>query len=151
MSEIATKKAARQLQKIFDKLGKYGGVIETDDPYWWNLDVEVEQIEGNQKDILIGVYKRVRGEIMYDPEYRVTATMDGDKIMEVAIHNRFDTTIYGTTEVDGNDYFHGFGVTEKDPYGLRRRFSAFMNNMTGMGPYLRTGKIVEQYDRTMAD
>ena len=34
MSEIATKKAARQIQKIFDKLGKYGGVIETDDPYW---------------------------------------------------------------------------------------------------------------------
>ena len=32
MSKYATKKATEQLQKIFDVLGEFGGVIETDDP-----------------------------------------------------------------------------------------------------------------------
>lgn len=32
--------------------------------------------------------------------------------------------------IDNNDLIHGFGLTENDPYGLQRRFSSFMDNMT---------------------
>ena len=45
MCIATTKKAAGQLQKILNKLGEFGGVIETDNPgAWWNLDVEIESI-----------------------------------------------------------------------------------------------------------
>lgn len=42
MSKYATKKATKQLQKIFDVLGEFGGVIETDDPtfaYLFGIDL----------------------------------------------------------------------------------------------------------------
>lgn len=52
MSKYATKKATEQLQKIFDVLGEFGGVIETDAPRcYWSLDLEVEEIEGDIKTI----------------------------------------------------------------------------------------------------
>ena len=56
MSKYATKKATEQLQKIFDVLGEFGGVIETDNPRsYWPFDLEVEEIEGDIKTIRIGV------------------------------------------------------------------------------------------------
>lgn len=48
MSRYATKEATKQLQKLLDVLGEFGGVIETDDPRsYWSLDLEVEEIKGN--------------------------------------------------------------------------------------------------------
>ena len=56
MSKYATKKATEQLQKVFDVLGEFGGVIETDNPgSYWPFDLEVEEIEGDIKTIQIGV------------------------------------------------------------------------------------------------
>lgn len=50
MGKMATKKAAKQLQQLFDYIGEFGGVIETNKPEnWWNLDLEVEQIEGGKR------------------------------------------------------------------------------------------------------
>ena len=36
MGIATTKKAAGQLQKILNKLGEFGGVIETDNPGTWS-------------------------------------------------------------------------------------------------------------------
>ena len=38
-----------------------------------------------------------------------------------------------------------FGNVEKNPYGLKKRFCNFMDNMM-MGPYLSTGRILRKYD-----
>ena len=86
MGKMATKKAAKQLQQLFDFLGEFGGVIETDKPEnWWNLDLEVEQIEGDKKNILVGVYTSVSGDVIYDPVFRVVAREEDDKIVEVEV------------------------------------------------------------------
>ena len=41
-----------------------------------------------------------------------------------------------------------FGNVEKDPYGLKKRFCNFMDNMM-MGPYLSTGRILRKYDEVL--
>ena len=38
-----------------------------------------------------------------------------------------------------------YGQVTKDPYGLKKRFCNFMDNMM-MGPYLSTGRILRKYD-----
>ncbi len=43
---------------------------------------------------------------------------------------------------------HGFGQVTKDPYGLKKRFCNFMDNMM-MGPYLSTGRILRKYDEVL--
>ena len=123
MSKYATKKATEQLQKIFDVLGEFGGVIETDDPrYYWSFDLEVEEIEGDIKTIQIGVFSDVNGDIIYDPLFHLSLRCENGKIMETEIIECEETTLFGTCIIDNNDLIHGFGLTENDPYGLQRRF-----------------------------
>ena len=62
-----------------------------------------------------------------------------------------ETTVLGTSTVDGDDMIHGFGITEKDPFGLKKRFTSFMDNMTERGPYLTEPKSVKKYTKTLAD
>ncbi|MCR5355780.1 MAG: hypothetical protein K6E63_00100 [Lachnospiraceae bacterium] len=148
MAKKATKKAIEQLQKIFDIVGEYGGTIKTKKPEnWWDLDLEVKQVNDTSKDIMIGVFKSVNGDILFDPQFNLTLKMDGGKIVEAEIHNCINQTILGSTEIDSDDMLHGFGMTEKAPTGLRNSFSGFMNNMTEIGPYLTDPKKVTKYDK----
>lgn len=152
MAKKATKKAIEQLQRIFDLLGEFGGTIETKNPdNWWELDLEVEQADNTSKDILIGVFKTVNGDVMFDPQFTLTLKMDAGKIVEAEIHNCINQTLLGTTEIDSEDMLHGFGSVEKSPKGLRNMFSGFMDNMTEFGPYLTDPKKVTKYDKTLAD
>lgn len=149
MGIATTKKAVGQLQKILDKLGEFGGVIETDSPEtWWNMDVEIDSISGNEKKVLIGIYKEVNGKPMFDPLFNVTATFDSEKVSEVEVNSCTETTVLGHSYVDEDNMLHGFGHVEKDPYGLKKRFCRFMDGMM-MGPYLSAGRIVRQYDSTL--
>ena len=53
------------MQKIFDVLEEFGGVIETDDPRcYWSLDLEVEEIEGD----MLRWNTRRRNIFLYMPE-----------------------------------------------------------------------------------
>lgn len=152
MSKYATKKATEQLQKIFDVLGEFGGVIETDDPRcYWSLDLEVEEIEGDIKTIQIGVFSDINGDIIYDPLFHLSLRCENGKIMEAEIVECEETTLFGTCIIDNNDLIHGFGMTENDPYGLQRRFSSFMDNMTERGPYLTNPKEIKRYRKTLVD
>jgi len=149
MCIATTKKAAGQLQKILNKLGKFGGIIETDNPgTWWNLDVEIESISDDEKNIMIGVYKEFNGDIMFDPLFHVTAKFDEDKISEVCVNQCTEDTALGHTIVDCDNMLHGFGQVTKDPYGLKKRFCNFMDNMM-IGPYLSTGRILRKYDAVL--
>ena len=152
MSKYATKKATKQLQKIFDVLGEFGGVIETDDPRcYWSLDLEVEEIEGDIKTIQIGVFSDINGDIIYDPLFHLSLRCENGKIMEAEIIKCEETTLFGTCVIDNNDLIHGFGLTENDPHGLQRRFSSFMDNMTERGPYLTNPKEIKRYRKTLVD
>lgn len=150
--KIADEKSKQQLQLIFDYLGKFGGVITTDDPgTWWNLDLEVHEIHGKMKPCFIGVFSFINDDVIFDPKFELYLVMDGDKIEEVRIMECEETTMMGTTYVDGDDKLHGFGVIEDDPYGLVERFSNFMKNMTEVGPYLKNPATVEKRECTLAE
>ena len=141
MSKMATKKAVAQLQKVYDFLGENGGQIHTDSPEtWWALNLEC-----CEEDMQIGVFSSVGGDIIFDPVFALRASIEEGKIQEVEICSCEETTLLGTTYVDGEDMLHGFGMKEKDPYGLRKRFSSFMENMTKNGPYLTNPKSVKRY------
>lgn len=141
MSKMATKKAMAQLQKIYDFLGENGGQIHTDSPgTWWALNLEC-----CEESMQIGVFTSVDGDIIFDPNFELRVSMENGKISEVEICSCEETTLLGTTYVDGEDMLHGFGTTEKDPYGLKKRFSSFMENMAKNGPYLTNPKSVTKY------
>ena len=78
MGIIATKKAARQLQKIFDFLGEYGGTIETKNPdNWWKPDLEVgDADETSKRDVAIGVCNVVNGDVLFDPQFTLNLKMN---------------------------------------------------------------------------
>lgn len=150
MAKIATKKATKQLQKIFDFLGEYGGVIETDMPdTWWNLDVEVEHRTDDRKDITIGVYKSFNGDIVFDPQFQLSLKLKSGKIVETEIKGCTLYMFFDICEIDDEDMFYSFGHKEKDIYGLRRRFSSFMDNMVEFAPYLTNPKKVIKYKSTL--
>uniref|UniRef100_UPI004056ADDF hypothetical protein n=1 Tax=Acetatifactor sp. TaxID=1872090 RepID=UPI004056ADDF len=150
MAKIATKRATKQLQKIFDFLGEYGGIIETDTPdTWWNLDVEVEHKDENRKDILIGVYKSIEGDIVFDPQFQLSLKMKSGKILETEIKGCTLFMFFNIGEIDDEDMVYYFGNKEKDVYGLRRRFSSFMDNMVEYAPYLTNPKKVTKYNSTL--
>lgn len=152
MKQIATRKATVQLQRLFDVLGPYGGTIETYEPgTWWTLDIEVECIEGETKDVMIGIYSIQNGDVMFDPAFHLSITMDGERLGDVEILDCEETTILGTSVVDNENMLHGFGMVEKDPKGLKQRFNEFMENMTEIGPYLTNSKSLKKYDKTLAD
>ena len=151
MKQIATKESTMQLQRLFDVVGQYGGIIYTNDPgTWWPLDIEVESIEGDKKDVMIGVFSTQAGDVIYDPLFHLSITMDQERFGAVEILNCEETTFFGTTVVDNEDMIHGFGMVEKDSIGIKQRFASFMDNMTEVGPYLTNPKSVEKYDKTLA-
>ena len=152
MGKIATKKATGQLQKLFNYLGEFGGKIETKNPgTWWTLNLEVESVEENKKDVQIGVYSSINGDIIFDPLFHLSLTMDNGKITETEILDCEETTLFGRIVVDGDDMLHGDGRVKKAPCGLKRRFSSFMDNMTVNGPYLTDNKSVKKYKKTLTD
>ena len=152
MGKRALKKSVEQLQQIFDVLGEYGGTIETKKPEnWWTLDLEVVDIDGDKKDIMIGVFKEFNGDIMFDPQIKLTLTMGNGKVVDAEIHEFSNTTIFGTSVVDADGMLHMNGMTEKSPQGLRGLFEGFMNNMVEQGPYLKDPKKVTKYTKALTD
>lgn len=152
MGKIATKEATKQLQQLFDFLGEYGGVIKTSAPdNWWDLDLEVEIIENSRKQIIIGIFEVVNGDVVYDPKFEVDLFMDDKRIKEVEIKSCEANGLFGPMFVDTNDILHAMGSKEKDQLGLVQRFSIFMRNMTEVGPYLKEPKEVRKYNKTLAD
>lgn len=152
MEQIATRKNTVYLQRLFDVVGTYGGTIETYEPgTWWTLDIEVESIEDDKKKVMIGVFNNLNGDIIYDPLFHLSITMNGERLGDVEIIDCEETTVLGTTIVDNNDMLHGFGMVEKDEFGLKQRFSSFIDNMASNGPYISNPKKVTKYNKTLAD
>lgn len=162
MGKMATKKAVDELNKILGFLGDKGGQIETNDPgTWWTLDVDVQ----NSENIVIGIFEEQNGDLVYDPKFELNVKRDGDRVTEVEIMGYESTTMFGTLQIDENDMivdqgdmvgaFNAmFGTSypsgpsvgeEKDEYGLKKRFSSFMENMVEVGPYLTKPKSVKKY------
>lgn len=150
MGKIATKKATKELQKIFDFLGEFGGIIETNDPgIWWKMDVEVEHADKNMKKVLIGVCKTKNGDVIFDPQFKLSLKMEHEKIIETEIIGYISQLWTGEFVIDEDDYMHWCGTKEKDEYGLKRRFSSFMDNMVVNAPYLTNPKTVTKYNATL--
>lgn len=139
MGIIATKKATKQVQKVYDFLQNKGGLIKTKNPdTWWDFDFEIQDESDEELDIYLGVCKHVNGDVLFDPAFEIQASLDdAKKISEIEILRYTSDTFLGTCTIDGEDMMHGFGQLEKDAYGLKKRFSSFMDNMVEVGPYLK--------------
>lgn len=134
MGKMASGKAVEQLQQIYNQLGEFGGIIETKNPEnWWSLSL---QLNDDKTKCSVGVFSKLNGDYIYDPGFHLNIKLNDGTITEAEILDCVETTILGTTRVDGNDMISGFGIVEKDECGLEKRFSNFMNNMTVAGPYL---------------
>lgn len=141
-----------QLQRIFDKLGKYGGLIRTNKPKsWWDLDLEVEYEEGNTRYITIGVFKDINGDVLYDPQFKMAIIMNHENIEAAYLKKCINQTLLGTTVVDEHDMFYGYGLVDKSDESLASLFEGFMDNMVEVGPYLTEPKEVIQYNHSLAD
>ncbi len=148
----AKKSSVVLLQKVFDLLGRYGGEIETKNPEsWWNLDVEVEFIEGENKDIQISLYKIENGDACFDPQFLISLTMDGEKIKNAVINEMSQKTMMGESWIDENDIWHGIGGEQKANPGLADSFDQFMHSVAVDGPYLSDPLKVNKRDKTLAD
>ena len=152
MEKYATKKAVSQLQKVFNITGKYGGIIEATNPgISWILDVEVLDSTESSKYIIIGIYSIFNGEGMYNSCFALALNMEGEKIINARITAYESQTSIARFEINEDDMLSSrFGI-EKDRYGLRKRFSTFMNILVDYGPYLYNVKEIKISTSTLAD
>ena len=149
VTQKATKKAVKQLQKILDAFGKTegGGYIETNNPgTWWTLDVEVNAMAEGIKKIRIGLRLSFNEDVIFDPLFLLHAKTENDKLNEVYIEEYFSQTLFCCIIIDGNDTVYGMGTPMQDEYGLKKRFSRFMDNITVVGPYLTNPKKIKPYE-----
>lgn len=148
MARLASKESLERLQKLFDYLGEFGGRIQTNEPdTWWDLYLEVEYIENDNKSITIYM-----SDLHYtNPFFRVLLTMKGNTIREGRIQEYQSETITGLVTVDGNDVIHGYGKKEKATNGLKELFDGFLTNVVDVGPYIKEPKKIEKYEKTQAD
>ena len=152
MEKYATKKAVSQLQKVFNIVGKYGGIIEARNPGTsWILDVEVLDGTESSKDIIIGIYSIFNGEGMYYSSFALSLSMEEEKIINARITTYESQTSIARFVINEDDMLTSrFGI-EKDRYGLRKRFSTFMNTLVDYGPYLNNAKEIKKIIYTLAD
>ncbi|WP_202023349.1 hypothetical protein [Dorea formicigenerans] len=111
----------------------------------------MQKTTGDIKTIKIGVFSDINGDIIYDPLFHLSLRCENGEIMEAEIIECEETTMLGTYIIDRDDLIRGFGMTENNPYGLQKRFSGFMDNMTERGPYLTNPKEIKRYHKTLVD
>lgn len=137
MGKRALKRSVKQLQKLFDCLGENGGIITSKDPDgWWNLDLEVDPVGEDRKDVMICTCQKINGDFLYDPLFRLTLTMKDGKIADADILRCENMTAFGTSVIDDSGYMYLCGIREKAPESLRSLFKDFMDNVE-QGPYLK--------------
>ena len=136
MQKVADQKCrCNNLQKVFAILCKKG----------------LQKTTGDIKTIKIGVFSDINGDIIYDPLFHLSLRCENGEIMEAEIIECEETTMLGTYIIDRDDLIRGFGMTENNPYGLQKRFSGFMDNMTERGPYQTNPKEIKRYHKTLVD
>ncbi|MGN0483756.1 MAG: hypothetical protein ACI4HI_09415 [Lachnospiraceae bacterium] len=148
MGKQATKESIAQLQKIYNLIGETGGRIETHDPdSWWTLDMEtIYEGDDGEKDIITGIYTRINGDLVYDPQFTLNLKMDQNTILDAQIDRYFSQTMMGVLEIEGDDKAYWNGRETKEEDGLQKRFSSFMNTIVEFGPYLTDPKSIEKYE-----
>ena len=144
----ATAKAIKQLNQLFEVWGPYGGMISTKNPVaWWTLCSEIYDETETSKTVAIYLSGGEVFDYVIDPWFLVNMQIDNGKIVDAAIE-RFKewNDLGGYDYVDERGMRHGLGV-HRDPDGLRKLFSEFMNSVCELGPYLTEPKSVYRSDK----
>ena len=149
MSNMATKKATNELEKVLKVLGPYGGTIKTDAPStWWNLEATIDpEYDDNQMEVFIGLYSQLNGDIVSDPSFSLILTMEDNNIASIEIMECDEfSPIYRDCYIDSQNIWHSYsGLAQKDPLGLKKRFSEFMNTIVNLGPYLNESAVITKF------
>ena len=143
----ATDKAIKQLNRLFEVWGPYGGMIKTKNPgAWWTLCCESYGETEKVRTVKIYMSGGEAFDYVMDPWFSLTLTVDNGKIVDVTIDMFSEwNDLGGYDYVDEHGYRHGIGI-RRDPDGLRRLFSEFMNTVCEQGPYLTDPKSVYKFD-----
>jgi hypothetical protein len=141
----ATDKAVKQLNRVFEVWGPYGGMIKTDNPCWWTLCSEIYDETETVRTMSIYMSGGEAFDYVMDPWFFLTAKIDNGKIVDVTIDRFREWNGFGYDYVDERGRRHGIGVS-LDPDGLRKLFSEFMNSVCDLGPYLTDPKAVYRSD-----
>ena len=143
----ATDKAIKQLNRLFEVWGPYGGMIKTKNPgAWWTLCCESYGETEKVRTVEIYMSGGEAFDYVMDPWFSLTLTVDNGKIVDVTIDMFSEwNDLGGYDYVDEHGYRHGIGI-RRDPDGLRKLFSKFMNTVCEQGPYLTDPKSVYKFD-----
>ncbi len=131
MKNLATKKATKQLQQVFDFMGYYGGQVVGDSSEKWfrTFRLEVKGENESKRDVAIYYYYKIGDEVVCDPYFSLSLTMDGDKIVETEIiefeHRTFCRALPAT---------YNKRILKKSK--VVEMFSLFMKEVAEEGPYL---------------
>ena len=143
----ATDKAIKQLNRLFEVWGPYGGMIKTKNPgAWWTLCCESYGETEKVQTVEIYMSGGEAFDYVTDPRFSLTLTVDNGKIVDVTIDMFREWNDFGGYDyVDEHGFRHGIGI-HRDPDGLRKLFSEFMNTVCEQGPYLTDPKSVYKFD-----
>lgn len=144
----ATDKAVARLNKIFEIMGPYGGMIETHNPRtWWTLCCDIYDETEMTKTMAIYMSGGEFYDYVMDPRFFVTVKFEGGKAVDVTIEEFKEWNGFGYEIVDKDGYRYGPICKSKEPVSLRSLFSEFMNDICEIGPYLTSPKAVYRTDK----
>ena len=89
-------------------------ILSNNSENWWTLDLEVESIKGSKKNIMIGTFQNVNGDVIFDPRFDVELTMNGDKIAGAEIMYYMSQNLFDVIEIDEEDIMYScVGITSQ--------------------------------------
>ena len=107
--------------------------------------MEVWDEEDGRKGFQFGLFTVINGDVMFDPLFTLSAEVDNGTIRNLDITGYENTNPYILMRIDDNDIAYYWGKKEKDVYGLKRRFSSFLDTVTKLTLYLSETAIVKPY------
>ncbi len=109
------------------------------------MTVEVWDEEEGRKGFQFGLFTVINGDVMFDPLFILSAEVDNGTIRNLDIIGYENTNPYIMMRIDENDMAYYWGKKEKDMYGLKRRFSSFLDTVTILTPYLCETSTIKPY------
>lgn len=146
MKNLATRKATKQLQKVFDFMGNYGGQVVGDSSEKWfrTFRLEVKGENESKKDVAIYYYYKNGDEVVCDPYFSLSLTMDGDRIAETEIiefeHRTFCRVLPAT---------YNKRILKKSK--VVEMFSLLMKEVAEAGPYLSNPDAVIKFSMVVPE
>ena len=142
----ATKGSREIFQKFYDVVGDTGGTLSIGNG--WDMTVEVHDIDGGHKYFATGLFTVLNGDVAFDPIFHMNGRIVNGKITSLDITSYECTLPYVMLYIDSRDIAHMAGKKGRDPIGLCKRFSDFIEEMdiTFLDDESEVEPVIKKYD-----